>query len=76
MTYTRTAKATAAAAEARSRAAVERKLREAATLLHLHGWYLASPDYSLTVRLAVTRDNPLAGRVRTSPEWRPGDDVR
>lgn len=71
MTYTRTAKATEAAAVARSRAAMERKLREAATLLHLHGWYLASPDYSPTVRLSVA---VAANDVK--PEWGPGDDVR
>lgn len=71
MTYTRTAKATVAAAEARSKAAVERKLREAATLLHLHGWFLAAPDYAPTVRLSVA---VAANGVK--PEWGPGDGVR
>lgn len=66
MTTTRTAAATAAASRARSKAALERKLTAAATLLYLHGWYLAMPDHADPVRTLQ------AGEF----EWKPGDDVR
>lgn len=66
MTKPRTAAATVAASRARSMAALERKLREAATLLHLHGWYLAGPDKATEVRRATL----------DSYEWAVGDDVR
>lgn len=72
MTNTRTAAATAAATKARQVAALERKLREAATLLHLHGWYLANPDDAVDVRQCID----AAGARSADLEWSIGDDVR
>lgn len=72
MTNTRTAAATAAASRARSVAALERKLRAAATLLALNGWYLANPEDAPDVRHCID----AAGARSADLEWSIGDDVR
>jgi hypothetical protein len=53
-------------------AAVERKLREAATLLHLTGWFLANPEDAVDVRQCID----ATGARSADLEWAVGDDVR